>query len=62
MAHYELVFSHTHFTMLTSIKMPIQEDEREVEILALKQLADAYGQDFADIVESSFNVTIEDIE
>ena len=59
MTNYDILFMHNHFVLVTTIIMNKTDDEEEIELAALKRLADEYGNDFSEIVKSSKQVTIE---
>ena len=59
MTNYDVLFMHNHFVLVTTIIMDKTDDEEEIELAALKRLADEYGNDFSEIVKSSKQVTIE---
>ncbi len=59
MTNYDVLFMHNHFVLVTTVIMEETDDEELIEILALKRLADEYGDEFMKIVKSSKQVTIE---
>jgi len=61
MKNYDILFMHNHFVLVTTIIMDEESDDEGVESAALKRLADEYGDDFAEIVKSSKQVTIEEV-
>jgi division protein CdvB (Snf7/Vps24/ESCRT-III family) len=61
MTNYDVLFMHNHFVLVTTVIMDEESDNESVELAALKRLADEYGDDFAEIVKSSKQVTIEEV-
>ena len=61
MANYDVLFMHNHFVLVTTVIMDETDDQESIELAALKRLADEYGDDFAAIVKSSKQVTIEGV-
>lgn len=61
MTTYDVLFMHDHFVLVTTVEMYATLDKRDIEEVALKRLADEYGETFAEIVKSSKQVTIEDV-
>jgi division protein CdvB (Snf7/Vps24/ESCRT-III family) len=59
MTNYDVLFMHDHFVLVTTIIIDETDDEEAIELAALKRLADEYGNDFAEIIKSSKQVTIE---
>lgn len=59
MTNYDVLFMHNHFVLVTTVMMEETDDKELIELLALKRLADEYGDDFSKIVKSSKQVTIE---
>ncbi len=62
MTNYDVLFMHNHFVLVTTVIMDEETNEETVEQAALKRLADEYGDDFAEIIKSSREVTIEQLE
>jgi len=58
---YDVLFMHNHFVLVTTVIMDETDDQESIELAALKRLADEYGDDFAAIVKSSKQVTIEGV-
>lgn len=58
---YDVLFMHNHFVLVTTVIMDETDDQEAIELAALKRLADEYGDDFAAIVKSSKQVTIEGV-
>jgi division protein CdvB (Snf7/Vps24/ESCRT-III family) len=58
---YDVLFMHNHFVLVTTVIMDETDDNEAIELAALKRLADEYGDDFAAIVKSSKQVTIEGV-
>lgn len=61
MTTYDVLFMHNQFVLVTTVTMFETPDKRDIEKVAIDKLADEYGQDFADIVQSSKQVTIEEV-
>jgi division protein CdvB (Snf7/Vps24/ESCRT-III family) len=62
MNNYDVLFMHNHFVLVTTVIMDETDDQESIEQAALKRLADEYGDDFAAIVKSSKQVTIEGVK
>lgn len=62
MTNYDVLFMHNHFVLVTTVIMDETDDKEEIELAALKRLADEYGDDFSEIVKSSKQVTIESVD
>ena len=60
MTNYDVLFMHDHFVLVTTVIMDEQSDEETIEQAALKRLADEYGDDFAAVIKSSKQLTIEE--
>ena len=58
---YDVLFMADHFVLVTTVNMHSADDKRDIEALALKRLADEYGDDFAGIVKLAKQVTIEEV-
>lgn len=58
---YDVLFMADHFVLVTTVNMQSADDKRDIEKVALKRLADEYGDDFAAIVKSAKQVTIEEV-
>lgn len=61
MTNYDVLFMHNHFVLVTTVMMEETDDKELIEIVALKRLADEYGDEFMEIVKSSKQVTIESV-
>jgi division protein CdvB (Snf7/Vps24/ESCRT-III family) len=61
MTNYDVLFMHNHFVLVTTVIIEETDNEETIELAALKRLADEYGNDFAEIVKSSKQVTIESV-
>jgi hypothetical protein len=59
MANYDVLFMHNHFVLVTTIIMDETDDQENIELAALKRLADEYGDEFMEIIKSSKQVSIE---
>ena len=62
MTNYDVLFMHNHFVLVTTIIMDKTDDEEEIELAALKRLADEYGDEFMEIIKSSKQITIEEVK
>lgn len=61
MTNYDVLFMHDHFVLVTTVIIEETDDKEIIEEAALKRLADEYGDDFATIIKSSKQVTIEGV-
>lgn len=61
MTNYDVLFMHDHFVLVTTVMMEETDDKEMIELLALKRLADEYGDEFSAIIKSSKQVTIEEV-
>jgi hypothetical protein len=61
MTNYDVLFMHNHFVLVTTVIIEETDNEETIELAALKRLADEYGDDFAEIIKSSKQVTIESV-
>jgi len=61
MTNYDVLFMHNHFVLVTTVIIEETDNEETIELAALKRLADEYGNDFAEIIKSSKQVTIESV-
>ena len=59
MTNYDVLFMHNHFVLVTTVLMEETDDKEMIELIALKRLADEYGDEFMEIIKSSKQVTIE---
>ena len=62
MSNYDVLFMHNHFVLVTTVILDEESDEETIEQAALKRLADEYGDEFAAVIKSSREVTIEELE
>jgi len=61
MTNYDVLFMHNHFVLVTTVLMEETDDKEMIELIALKRLADEYGDEFMEIIKSSKQVTIESV-
>lgn len=61
MTNYDVLFMHNHFVLVTTVLMEKTDDKEMIELIALKRLADEYGDEFMEIIKSSKQVTIESV-
>ena len=62
MTNYDVLFMHNHFVLVTTVMMEETDDKELIELLALKRLADEYGDEFMELIKSAKQVTIEGVD
>ena len=61
MKNYDVLFMHDHFVLVTTVIMLPADDKRDIEKVALKRLADEYGDEFVAVVKTAKRVSIEEV-
>lgn len=61
MKNYDVLFMHDHFVLVTTVTMLPADDKRDIEKVAIKRLADEYGDEFAGVIKTAKQVSIEEV-